>query len=440
MSTFPLELVLAANTDLLLIVLGGVIFIGFLAEVVFFRYRLPENLGLMLAGMLIGPVLHIVTPAQVEVLRSLAPFFGDAALVIIVLSGSINLNFSSLVGGGGGRGVVMAVLDTLLTMAFITPLFHYVFGWPLLVSALFGAMLGETTATVVIPVSQRLGLSESALTSMVIDSTFNSVTCIVAFYIIFDVLMQSQGAVGVTPSIVSVARYLFELVSTGVFIGAVGGLIWVTVLERLGDIPHSYIVTVAVVIGIYALVDTLGGSAVLSVLVFGLVLGNHRLFLRLFGRDSKVNLANITNFEGEINFFVRTFFYVLVGTLVSLRAYSALIGLGLAFFLLIPRVVGVAATTIGSQELRDNFGLLVSLYPRGLTVAVLAGTLIASVAPGSPIYPYATRIFDISFMAILFSSTVSAVMVAREYRKRTNEDLYDVIKRLRRARKQLEKP
>ena len=196
---FNTGLLIATDTDLLLIVLGGVIFIGFLAEVIFYKYRLPENLALMLAGMLIGPVLHIVSPTQVEVLRSLAPFFGDAALVIIVLSGSINLNFSSLIGGGGGRGVVMAVMDTLLTMAFITPLFHYVFGWPLLVSALFGAMLGETTATIVIPVSQRLGLSESALTSMVIDSTFNSVTCIVAFYIIFDILMQSQGATPVSP-------------------------------------------------------------------------------------------------------------------------------------------------------------------------------------------------------------------------------------------------
>jgi cell volume regulation protein A len=437
---FNIDLSIAANTDLLLVVLGGVILIGFLAEVVFYKYRLPENLALMLAGMLIGPIFHIVSPTQVDVLRSLAPFFGDAALVIIVLSGSINLNFSSLIGGGGGRGVVMAVMDTLLTMAFITPLFHYVFGWPLLVSALFGAMLGETTATIVIPVSQRLGLSESALTSMVIDSTFNSVTCIVAFYIIFDILMQSQGVTPVKPGIVFVARYLFELVSTGIFIGAAGGLIWVTVLERVGDIPHSYIVTVAVVIGIYAIVDILGGSAVLSVLVFGLVLGNHRLFLRLFGRDSKVNLGNVTNFEGEINFFVRTFFYVFVGTLVSLKPYSAIIGLGLAFLLLLPRVVGVEATTLGDQELRDNLGLLISLYPRGLTVAVLASTLIASISPSSVIYPYASKIFDISFMVILFSSMISAFFVSREYRRRTNEDLYEVIKRLRRARQQLEKP
>ena len=194
------------------------------------------------------------------------------------------------------------------------------------------------------------------------------------------------------------------------------------------------------VIGIYALVDILGGSAVLSVLVFGLVLGNHKLFLRLFGRDSKVNLGNVTNFEGEINFFVRTFFYVFVGTLVSLKPYSALIGLGLAFFLLLPRVVGVEATTLGDQELRENIGLLISLYPRGLTVAVLASTLIASIPPSSAIYPYASKIFDISFMVILFSSMISAFFVAREYRRRTNEDLYEVIKRLRRARQQLEKP
>jgi hypothetical protein len=65
---------------------------------------------------------------------------------------------------------------------------------------------------------------------------------------------------------------------------------------------------------------------------------------------------------------------VFVGTLVSLKPYSAIIGLGLAFFLLLPRVVGVEATTLGDQELRDNLGLLVSLYPRGLTVAVLAST------------------------------------------------------------------
>ncbi|MEM3711818.1 MAG: cation:proton antiporter, partial [Thermoprotei archaeon] len=401
---------------------------------------LPENLALMLAGLLIGPILHVVSPAQVEVLRGLAPFFGDVALAIIVLSGSVNLNFSSIVGSGGGRGIVMAVFDTLFTIAFITPIFYYVFHWPLLISALLGAMLGETTATIVIPVAQRLGLSESALTSMVIDSTFNSVTCIVAFYIILEIITQSQGATPINMGIVSVTRYLFELISTGAFIGAVGGFIWVAVLERLGDIPHSYIVTVAIVIGIYAIVDILGGSAVLAVLVFGLVLGNHKLFLRIFGRETRVKLENVTQFEQEINFFVRTFFYVFVGTLVSLKLYAALIGLGLTLLLLVPRLLGVEIGVIGDQELRDNRGLLVSLYPRGLTVAVLASTLIASVTSGSIIYPYASKMFDIGFMVILFTSITSAVLVAREYRRRTNEDLYEVIKRLRRARQQLEQP
>jgi cell volume regulation protein A len=427
---------LTADTDLLLVILGGVILIGFLAEVIFYRYRLPENLGLMLVGILIGPVAHIINPFQVEILRGLAPFFGAVALSVIVLGGSLSLNFSSF--SGGGRGVLMATLDTLLSIAFVTPLFHFLFGWPVLISALLGAMLGETTATIVIPVSQRLGLSQGALNSMVIDSTFNSVTCIVAFYILFDVLVQ-QGAGGSMLTLSAVTKYLLELVSTGVFIGAATGILWISVLERLGDISHSYIVTVAVAIALYALVDTLGGSAVLAVLVFGLVLANHALLFGILGKQSRVNLGELTTFKDEITFFVRTFFYVYVGVLVSLSAQAALVGAMLALFLLVPRILAVEISVKGSEELSANRRLLVSLYPRGLTVAVLAGTLIASVPQGSQLFQYASGIFDYSFMTILLTSAISAVLVAREYRRRTNEDLYELIRRLRKERQRLEK-
>lgn len=416
-TSFPLPV----NTDLLLAVVGSILLLGFVAEVAFIRYRVPESLGLMLIGVLIGPITHVVPQAQIDTLEQLAPFFGAIALVIIVFGGSTKIDYRSIA-SGGSRGLLLGLFDTILSVALVTPLFYYFMHWPLLVSALFGAMVGETTATIVIPIAERIGLDKATFEAMTIDSTFNSVTCIVAFYILFDSL--TSGFSG----FLAVSRYMLELVAVGVFLGGVVGSAWVLFLSRFKNNAHSYMVTIGVMIGLYALVDTLGGSAILSVLVFGIIIANNHLLLD--PKKDSLNVEGVSGFHNEITFFVRTFFYVYMGLLVTPSVDSAVVGASLAAVLILPRWVGVNLSSLGNQAMRKNIGLMTSLYPRGLTVAVLAGIVLDSAFTQPAIRGFAQNMFNYAFMVILFSVIFSSIMVAREYKKRTNEDLYELLRTL----------
>ncbi|MEM3857453.1 MAG: cation:proton antiporter, partial [Thermoprotei archaeon] len=384
----------SANTDVLLAVVGSIMLLGFVAEAAFLKYRIPESLGLMLIGVLLGPVTHVVSRSQILSLEQLAPFFGAIALVVIVFGGSSKIDFRS-VASGGTRGLLLGVLDTVLTVAVVTPLFYYFFHWPLLISALFGALLGETTATIVIPIAERMGLDKTVFDAMTLDSTFNSVTCIVAFYIVFDAI--TSGFSG----FLSVSRYMLELIAVGIFVGGLAGFLWVIFLSRLKTVTHTYMVTVGVMLGLYALVDTLGGSAILSVLVFGLVVANSNILIK--NTDNRLNQQEVSGLHNEITFFIRTFFYVYMGLLITPSLDSALTGALIASILIVPRWIGVESASLGNRIMQKNSGLMTALYPRGLTVAVLAGIVLNASLNDPAIQPYALNMFNYAFMVILFS-------------------------------------
>lgn len=64
-----------------LILLGGIIGLGFLGNLFFEKTRIPDVLLLIGAGLLLGPVFQVVPPEEV---RSFMPVFGTVALFIAV--------------------------------------------------------------------------------------------------------------------------------------------------------------------------------------------------------------------------------------------------------------------------------------------------------------------------------------------------------------------
>ena len=131
--------------------------------------------------------------------------------------------------------------------------------------------------------------------------------------------------------------------SLAIIVGIICGIIWVYLLKKHGYLMKAYMLTIALVIGLYVFVesDFVGGSGPIAALTFGLVLGNSRVLLTMGNSSSNNDIKNkprpkleektITNvlsnsaknFYSEISFFVNIMIDILI-CIVFVRQLSLL--------------------------------------------------------------------------------------------------------------------
>lgn len=80
---------------LVFILTGVIISLGFIGNYLFKRKGIPDNLILILFGLLLGPIFHLVEPSR---FAGIAPIFSSIALLIILLDGGMNLNLFKVLG------------------------------------------------------------------------------------------------------------------------------------------------------------------------------------------------------------------------------------------------------------------------------------------------------------------------------------------------------
>mgnify|MGYP001772743258 CR=1 FL=1 len=382
------------NIDSILITIALVILIGYLGDYLFRVTRLPEAVILMLIGMLLVPIGHIIPDRYVSLLKELAPLFGDIALVVIMFDGGRRISFQVPL-SSWGLGLTLAVLDIILPMAILTPFMYYVFNWPPIYGAILGTILGETTSTVIIPIAVRLNISEYMYNVIVMEATLNSVVSILVFYLL-QILLNGNF------TLQSYVKYTISYFSIAVFLGLLVGILWLIAVNWIRG-TRTYVVTVAIAFLLYGIVDLLGGAAVVAVLIFAIIIGNYELISQHTGLKIKIDEDMLNIVENELEFLVRTFFYVLIGIIAIISLYYTLLAL-----LITGLLVAIRFIEVNSLVKDQRFSkLLTTLVPRGLTAAVLASMMLNMNYP-----PYSQEIFYITFMVIVFTNIIASIMLA----------------------------
>ena len=180
-------------------------------------------------------------------------------------------------------------------------------------------------------------------------------------------------------SIWAVIKELSVKFLVGGVAGFAAGVAWLFVLERLKNQPLSYMITVAALFMIAALVELapISSSGAVAALAFGLAMGNRRFVKKRLTSLSLTTLSDehIHYFHSEITFFVRTFFFVYLGLsfrFASLTAEHLVVGMFVISLTVLSRRltanVASRAGELGSAEELAVFALM----PRGLAAAVLA--------------------------------------------------------------------
>lgn len=359
------------STSLLFIVSAGIIFIGFFGEVFFKRTGISESLFLIFIGIILGPIFKVF---PYSLTYAVIPYISQLTLAMIMFELGVLLNAKNMV-SEGLRAILRTVIYVFISLTLIYVLFRYMLGWNSYSSALLASIVGGETTTVIVPyVAKHLG-NEALFANITIESVLNSIFLIIVFYFVLDAFISS------TPisflGLQTMATSLVSQISIGFFIGIIAGIIWVEFMKAFGKINYLYIATIGYVLLIYAIVNRLGGSAILAVLMVGILLSNSKQIFEGLGLKQEVdnsNLVYIRQFQGEISFFLRTFFFFFLGLVISIVILNYIFLYYFVFLVIIVLMaVRYLATkiTTGKEMAKYNKAIFI-MMAQGLTPAVLS--------------------------------------------------------------------
>jgi cell volume regulation protein A len=387
------------DVSFVFLVAGAVILTGFLGTLFFEKTKVPDVLILLGIGILLGPVLGLVNPQN---LTHFAEYIGAFALTVILLEGGLDMDVRKVIKEFGSAAALVLV-SFIMSAISITLFLHLYHSWELMRSLLLGSIVGCTSAAIVIPVISRMTLKEEVKVMLSIESALSDVLAIVLTVSVIEFMKLE------TIGIQAPFRTLASAFSVALFAGLVSGLLWIKVLERFRERKFSYMTTLGAVLLVYAAVEFLGGSGPISILVFGIILGNCRDLVKLLKlRSCPLLDETIKFFHGEVTFFVRTFFFVYMGMMLSLQTVDMdLLSVCLPTFMIIVmlRYVSVRAITVIYREKRDDMLAMFSMLPRGLASAVLATLPMAANIKGTE--PFV----DYTFVVIVLTNLVMALGV-----------------------------
>ncbi|HLE48104.1 MAG TPA: cation:proton antiporter, partial [Candidatus Thermoplasmatota archaeon] len=108
---------------------------------------------------------------------------------------------------------------------------------------------------------------------------------------------------------------------------------------------------------------------------FGLLIGNREVLGKWADTGRQKVFRDMTQFNGEVAFLVRSFFFVYLGVILDVRGLTdrfIFISLLIVGAIIVARMFAVYTMTVRGGVMRNYRGLMIAAIPRGTTAAVLS--------------------------------------------------------------------
>lgn len=268
--------------DLVAILIVVTAVLGFLNAKVL---RLPHTIGLLVMGLAASLVLvglEVAYP-DIPLTRGITDLvrqidFQDAVLKgmlgFLLFAGALHVDVSALRSRAWTVGV-MATVGVVVSTAIVG-----VLSWqlakivgvslPLPWALAFGALISPTDPVAVLSTLKTVKVSPDLEMDMTGESLFNDGAGIVAFGLL---VAFATGSVEGTGAWQAIEMFLTEAVG-GAALGLVAGWLSYRAMKAIDNYPVETLVTLALVMGTYALAQRLHASGPIAMVVAGLLIGN----------------------------------------------------------------------------------------------------------------------------------------------------------------------
>jgi CPA1 family monovalent cation:H+ antiporter len=378
-----------------LLLLSGVLVVGFVCQWVAWRLKLPSILFLLLAGIAAGPVLGVLDPDALfgdllEVLVSLA-------VAVILYEGSMTLRFAEI----RGHGAVVRNLVTIgvaITWLIGTLAAKYILGWETMLAALFGAIVTVSGPTVIIPLLRTIRPTAALSNILRWEGILVDPLGAILAVLVFDFIIAAQTAAGFG----HVLQLFGIILLAGTGLGAAFGYALGVVLRKhwLPDYLRDY-AALAVVLFVFALSESLAPeSGLLAVTVMGVWQANMR----------NVDLEDILDFKESLTLVLVAVLFILLAARIDPARLVSLGGGALAVLFVLQFIAGPArafACSIGSNLSWQERLYLGWVFPRGIVAAAVSALFALRLE--SVGYPGAEKLVPLVFIVIVGTVVIQSL-------------------------------
>jgi NhaP-type Na+/H+ or K+/H+ antiporter len=342
-----------AMTIELSLMLAGMLVIGFLAQWLAWRVRLPAIVFLLLAGILLGPVSGVLDPDKL--LGDLLFPAVSLAVALILFEGSLTLRFHELPGiGKAVRGLVSyGAVATVLLLALAAHLVADL-TWP--IALLFGALACVTGPTVIAPMLRTLRPNARIANTLRWEGIVIDPLGALFAVLIYEAIVSRQEGHTIGIFVATIA--------CGVGIGALSAWMMAFFLRRqmIPEYLQNYAVLAAVLLAFSVSNALTHESGLLAVTIMGIALGNLR----------GVHIDDILDFKESLTTLLVSLLFILLAARLHWPLPDGMLGAGIALFViaqLLVRPVTVAFATFGSGLNWRERALIGWVAPRGIVAA-----------------------------------------------------------------------
>ena len=381
--------------------LALIFLVGLTAAAVCRRIRLPRIIGMLLAGIVLGPfALNALDPTLLTVSADLR----QIALIIILLKAGLSLNLSDLRAVGRPAALLSCVPASCEILAFV--LFApAILGVDRVEAAVMGAVLGAVSPAVVVPrmvdlIEKRRGTGKGIPQMIMAGASCDDVFVIVLFSTF---LNMAQGG---DADLIALADIPVSII-LGVALGTGSGWLLSAFFET-AYVRRSYVrnsMKVIIVLGtaflLMAAEDWAGPfvsvSGLLAVVAMACV-------LRL--RCPQPVSRRLSDKFGKLWLAAEVVLFVLVGAAVDVR-YTLSAGpaaLGMIFLALAFRSLGVLACVAGTAlNLRERLFCVIAYLPKATVQAAIGSVPLAAGLPCGAL------VLSVAVLAILVTAPLGAL-------------------------------
>lgn len=375
--------------------LGWMVLVGFILAGLFQKFKLPGLIGMMIAGMILGPYGFNLLSDKILII---SPELRQIALIVILLRAGLNLDLKDLKQIGRPAFLMSFVPATfeILTIILIATI---VFKISILEAALLGSVLAAVSPAVVVPrmihlkqmnKGQKHKLPQMIMAAASVDDIF-----VIVLFTSFIGLLKGQ-----TFNL----NILYELplsLLTGIVCGF-GFAYLLTVMFKRIHIRDTIKVMILFslsffLVGFETEINTLFPfSGLIAVMTLGMGLQAFYPILasRLLGKFAKIWVG------------AELFLFILVGAVVNLKVLTSitLIGLVVIIVALFGRMIGVQMCLIKTPlNIKERLFTSIAFLPKATVQAAIGSIALSQgLAVGE-------LILSLAVLSILFSAPLGAI-------------------------------
>lgn len=386
---------------------------------------LPTALGVMLIALAVSLCLLVVgdsmAPALVEwASRSLnrvdfSATVLEGMLSFLLFAGGLFVDFEAL----ARRRYIVALLATLgvIISTFLVAGMAWLLlpllgvGLPFAWCLVFGALISPTDPIAVLGILKSAGVPASLETKVVGESLFNDGVAVVVFLVVLEVAATGTASIGEVG-----ALFVREALGGAVLGGAAGWLAH-RMLRSIDQYQVEILITLAVVMGGYALANRLHLSGPIAMVVAGMLLGNHRQSDAM----SSATRQHLYAFWELVDEILNAVLFVLLGLEVLVLDFGSTAIVAGA--LMVPTVLLARLISVGTPV-----ALLAPFRPfsRGtvpvLTWGGLRGGISVALVLSLPAGPARELLLPVTYCVVLFSLLAQGLTVGALARRVSTPD------------------